>query len=306
MLADTTAHLISDTMQYFKWLIICAFISCNDTNNVPLGDFDKQGHRGCRGLMPENTLPAMIHAINTGVTTLEMDICITSDLQPILSHEPFFNHEISTLPGGEYVQEKDEKQLNIYRMSYNDIRKIDVGMKPHPRFPRQKKVKAYKPLLSEVIDSVERYVKRQNITPVHYNIETKTTSSTDNIFHPTPEVFVDTIMSVINARNISERVVIQSFDIRTLQYLRKKYPLVRTALLIEASEGISIENKIKSLGFSPDVVSPEFHLVNDAMIKRFHEQKIQIIPWTVNDRVQIKKLKEMGVDGIITDYPDLF
>src|SRR5688572_2330147 len=85
--------------------------------------FDTQGHRGCRGLMPENTIPAMIYALNLGVTTLEMDAVITKDRKVILSHEPFFNHEITTKPGGSFVTENEERSLNIFEMNYEDIKK---------------------------------------------------------------------------------------------------------------------------------------------------------------------------------------
>src|SRR3954471_9017628 len=101
--------------------------------------FDWQGHRGCRGLMPENTIPAMLHAVDLGVSTLEMDAIITKDSQVILSHEPFLNHEITTKPDGTYVNESEERQLNMYQLTYDEISHFDVGMKPHPRFPEQRK-----------------------------------------------------------------------------------------------------------------------------------------------------------------------
>lgn len=89
--------------------------------------------------MPENTIPAMLHAVGMGVTTLEMDISFSKDKKALLSHEPFFNHEITTKPDGSFIDEKDEKKYNLYQMSYDSIKKYDVGMKPHPRFPQQQK-----------------------------------------------------------------------------------------------------------------------------------------------------------------------
>jgi glycerophosphoryl diester phosphodiesterase len=120
-------------------------------------NFDKQGHRGCRGLMPENTIPAMLKATALGVTTLETDVVITRDKQVVLSHEPFFNHEISTKPDGAPVTEQEERSLNIYQMDYSQVRQFDVGLRPHPRFAQQQKLAAFKPLLAEMIDSVENY-----------------------------------------------------------------------------------------------------------------------------------------------------
>ena len=106
--------------------------------------FDKQGHRGCRGLMPENTIPAFLKAIELGVTTLEMDTVITKDKKVLVSHEPFFNHEITTQPNGNYIHENEEKLFNIFKMNYADTLSFDVGLKAHPRFPEQKKIKATK------------------------------------------------------------------------------------------------------------------------------------------------------------------
>ena len=268
--------------------------------------FDKQGHRGCRGLMPENTLPAMIKAIDLGVTTLEMDAVITKDGQVILSHEPFFNHEITTKSDGSFVSEAEEKSLNIYNFSYDEIKRFDVGLKPHPRFSRQQKVAAVKPLLAELIDSVENYCRLHNRKPVFYNIETKSDSATDNRFHPAPRRFVDLLIQVIKEKKVEDRVIIQSFDFRTLQVMQQKYPHIKTAMLIEDYDKRSLDEQLKALQFTPTIYSPEQSHVTAELVKECHKKKMKIIPWTVNDKEGIERLKAMGVDGIITDYPDLF
>jgi len=298
---------------YLSLLILLIAMACSNAKNLqstPLGAgwlvFDKQGHRGCRGLMPENTLPAMKTALDLGVTTLEMDIAFTKDKQAVLSHEPFFNHEITTKPGGSFVTEAEERSLNIYKMSYAEVKTYDVGMKPHPRFPGQQKIKVYKPLLADLLDSVQQYMMTSKRALPYFNIETKTDPATDNIYHPAPEEFVDELMKVIYAKKIEDRVVIQSFDFRTLRYLHKKYPLIKTAALIEDFDERGIKDQLKSLGFTPTIYSPEYKLVSADLIKKCHEQNIKIIPWTVNDRETIERLKGMGVDGIISDFPDLF
>jgi glycerophosphoryl diester phosphodiesterase len=268
--------------------------------------FDKQGHRGCRGLMPENTIPAMLKAIDLGVTTLEMDAVITKDGQVVLSHEPFFNHEISTKEDGSYVSEQEEKQLNIYHYTYEEVKRFDVGLKPHPRFPLQEKIKAVKPLLSEVIDSVENYCRLHKKQPVFYNIETKSDPSTDNNYHPAPADFVRILMQVVESKNISRRVVIQSFDFRTLKIMHEKYPKIKTAMLIEDFDKRTLQEQLQSLGFVPSIYSPEQSLVTTRLIKDCHEKKMKVIPWTINEKEKIQQLRSMGVDGIITDYPDLF
>lgn len=297
---------------YLSILVLFLSMACSNTKSPVkpplegLGVFDKQGHRGCRGLMPENTFPAMKTALDLGVTTLEMDIVFTKDKQAILSHEPFLNHEITTKPDGSYVTEAEEKSLNIYKMNYEEVKGYDVGMKPHPRFPRQQKLKVYKPLLSDLLDSVQQYMMTSKKALPYFNIETKTDPATDNIYHPAPEEFVEELMKVIYSKKIEDRVIIQSFDFRTLRYLHKKYPLIKTAALIEDFDERGIKDQLKSLGFIPTIYSPEYKLVSDDLIKKCHEQNIQIIPWTVNDKATIDRLKAMGVNGIISDYPDLF
>lgn len=268
--------------------------------------FDKQGHRGCRGLMPENTIAAMYKAIDLGVTTLEMDASISKDNQVFLSHEPFFNHEISLQPNGNPIEEAQEKSFNMYQMDYAQIIKYDVGLKPHPRFPQQVKLAAVKPLLSQVFDSVLAYCKQTGKPIPQFNIETKTTSKTDDLYHPKPEKFVDLMMQVIASKNMGSKVIIQSFDIRTLQYLHQKDATIKTALLIEGYDKKLFALQLKDLGFIPSIYSPAHELVTPLLVKQCRDAGIQIIPWTVNDLATIKSLKKMGVHGIISDYPNLF
>ncbi len=268
--------------------------------------FDKQGHRGCRGLMPENTIPAMEHALGMGVTTLEMDISISKDKKVFLSHEPFFNHEITTKPDGSFIEEKDEKNYNMYLMDYTDIITYDVGMKPHPRFPQQQKMKVVKPLLADVFATIKQEMMTRKRPYPFFNIETKTLPATDNTYHPTPAEFVELLMKVIKENSMEDFVIIQSFDFRTLQYLHKNYPTVKTAMLIEDFDKRTFEEQIKDLGFLPSIYSPAYVLVNEALVNKCHQQKIKIIPWTVNDKTKMAELKALGVDGIISDYPNLF
>jgi glycerophosphoryl diester phosphodiesterase len=266
--------------------------------------FDKQGHRGCRGLMPENTIPAMLSALQLGVTTLEMDVVISKDQQVVVSHEAFFNHDIATKPDGSYVSEAEEKQLNIYKMDYTEVQRYDVGLKPHPRFPQQEKMRAVKPLLGALIDSVKEYMRMARRPFPFFNIETKTNALTDGIFHPAPEVFVDLLMQVVKEKDVARYVIIQSFDVRTLQVIHRKYPQVRTALLINSDNKFSLEQNLEKLGFTPSVYSPNYMLVNKLLLEECRAKGMQLIPWTVNEAADIKRMKELGVDGLISDYPD--
>jgi glycerophosphoryl diester phosphodiesterase len=271
--------------------------------NAAYSQFDIQGHRGCRGLMPENTIPAFLKAVELGVTTLEMDVVITADNRVLVSHDPFMSHEICLTPSGDSISEKDEKSFNIYQMTATEAMSFDCGTKLYPRFENQQKMKIGKPLLSDVIDSVELYVSRHHLKPVHYNIETKCTPEGDGLFHPSPEVFVDLLMHVIDTKKITERTIVQSFDIRTLQYLKSQNMPVKMALLVENIEGI--EKNISILGFQPDIYSPYFKLIDKNDIVSLHKNGIKVLPWTVNTVKEMKVLIRDGVDGIITDYPNI-
>ena len=303
-----------------KFLLVgFLIISCTSTKknssmnserqNSPFGGegaFDKQGHRGCRGLMPENTIPAMLNAIALGVTTLEMDVCVSKDKKVFLSHEAFLNHEITTKPDGGFIDEKDEKSFNMYQMNYADIVKYDVGMKPHPRFPDQQKMKAVKPLLSDLFKAVKEDMLTRRRPMPFYNIETKSLPETENKYHPAPAEFIELLMKVIKDNGMEDFVIIQSFDFRTLQYLHQHYPNIKTAMLVEAISKSSFRKQIKDIGFTPTIYSPEAIMVIPELIKDCHDLNMKIIPWTVNDKKKIDELKKMGVDGIITDYPNLF
>ncbi len=300
-----------------KYLLISFLIvatSCSNSKKMQdankdtyvKGEFDKQGHRGCRGLMPENTVPAMIYALGMGVTTLEMDVVITKDKKVILSHEQWFGQEITTLPDGSYMGPRQERTYNINWMTYAQTQTFDVGMKPHPRFPQQQKMKVTKPLLSDVIDSVNKDMMTRRRPFPFYNIETKTNPEFDGVFHPKPEEFVELLMAVIKEKGIEEQVIIQSFDFRTLIYLHQKYPAIKTAMLIEDFDKRGLDEQLKALGFIPTIYSPDIQLVNEKLLKQCHAKNIKVIPWTVNTKEEIEKYKKMGVDGIITDYPNLF
>lgn len=287
--------------------------SCQSTRKIrPMSSmstapiFDLQGHRGCRGLMPENTIPAMLRALELGVTTLEMDVVISGDGQVVLSHEPFFNHEISRDPTGKPIPESQEKKHNLYRLTYNQISQYDVGLQPHPRFPQQAKIAAQKPTLATLMDEVEKFRQEKQLPPCWFNIETKTNAATDHLFHPAPAEFVDKLMSVIRAKHIESRTIIQSFDVRTLQYLHQKYPSIQTALLIEDDDKRPLPVHLERLGFTPSIYSPYHEHVDATLVQQCRTQGMRLIPWTVNLLPRMQQLKELGVDGIISDYPNLF
>jgi glycerophosphoryl diester phosphodiesterase len=264
---------------------------------------DVQGHRGARAMYPENSIPGFIYALELGVTTLELDVVITKDSQVVLSHEPWMGHEIALNTENREISAADEKNYNIYRMTYEEVKQYDCGSKPHPRFPDQLKMEVYKPLLSDVIDTIEKLIAEKNLPKVIYNIETKSEPLGDTVFHPTPDVFSELLMQIINEKRIAKRVTVQSFDVRTLQYIHQKYPEMKLVLLI--GEEIQPETAINNLGFVPFAYSPNFKLVNKELKTFCTDKKMQLISWTVNDSAEVIRLLDLKVDGIISDNPKM-
>lgn len=264
--------------------------------------FDVQGHRGARGLMPENTIQGFITALDSGVMTLEMDVVITKDKKVILSHEPWMAAAICLDKQGNSFSEEIEKRYNIYQMTYEETQQYDCGSKETELFPQQKKMVVYKPLLQDVIKSVEHHIKAVSKYEVDYNIEIKSIPSGDGVYHPHIGEYSDLVYQVVNDYLPLERVVIQSFDFRVLQYWHKKYPQVRLAALVENLK--TAEANLLDLGFNPSIYSPYYKLLTKEVVNHLHKKKIRVIPWTVNDISAMLALKGMGVDGFITDYPD--
>jgi len=258
---------------------------------------DIQGHRGCRGLYPENTIPAFLHAMDLGVHTLEFDVVISADEKIIVSHDPYMSYDISTAPNDVEITKETEKDHNIYKLSYDDIKNYDVGIKPFSRFPDQKKMAVHKPSLKDLITATEAKDPK-----IRYNIEIKRRPENDGIFHPEYTHFADLVINEIDALGITNWTTVQCFDVPTLQYIHKTYPHIKLVYLIENKD--TPDQNLDKLGFKPDVYSPEYKLVDDELVSLCNHKNIQLIPWTVNEVEDMKALINLKVDGIITDYPD--
>lgn len=261
-----------------------------------------EGHRGTRGLMPENTIPAFLKALEYGVETLELDVVVSADGKLVVSHEPWFSHVIALDKNGSPIPEDKEKEHNIYRLKYSEIKFYDVGSLGNKGFPEQKKMKVAKPLLSDVFKAVNEYVKKNKLKPVRFNIEIKSNPEWDDKFTPAPAVFAKKVYDEILKAKMQERVIVQSFDVRSLQEIRK-FPLkLPLALLVMNKDGI--EKNIEKLGFQPAAYSPHFSLVDEETVKYCRARGIKIVPWTVNEIADLERMKKFDLDGIITDYPD--
>jgi glycerophosphoryl diester phosphodiesterase len=264
---------------------------------------DLQGHRGARGLLPETTIPAFQRALDLGVTTLEMDVAINAEGHVVLSHEPWISAKICSHPDGRNVTEDEEKHLRIYAMSDEEVAGFDCGSRGHPDFPCQQAMPVAKPLLRDVLQAVASHSSASGRAPVRFNIEIKSRPEGDRVFHPEVREYANILYKVLNEYDIIERTTVQSFDPRALEAMHSIDPQVSTAWLISNPHGIN-EN-LAQLSFVPDIYSPDYELVNEELIRAAHARNIQVIPWTVNDADTMRKLLTWGVDGLITDYPDL-
>lgn len=288
------------------WIILSVFFACkNEPTKVTETEptvFDWQGHRGCRGLIPENTLLGFTNALDfPKITTLEMDVVITADKEVIISHDPYMSGTICTRPDGTPVPKEDEKSYNIYEMNYSEVRKFDCGRRPHPDFPKQQNIPAFKPKLSDIFLKITQYCEIKKRPLPYFNIELKSMPSRDQQFHPVPEEFVALVLAEVEKFGHPEKVIIQSFDARILQEVKKQAPNIKLAWLTENPNYVA---ELKEIGFTPDIYSPSHILLSRAVVETMHEKGMKVIPWTVNDPERMAQLIEFGVDGIITDYPN--
>ncbi|WP_212004421.1 glycerophosphodiester phosphodiesterase family protein [Chitinophaga sp. HK235] len=285
-----------------------AFTACKTSrpttaHNSDLPAFFKVGHRGTRGLMPENTIPAMYKGLETGSNTIEFDVHITKDGQVVVYHDASFTPSYTTMPDGKDIPAADRSKYVLYQMNYADIRPFIIGEKPYPAFPEQQRLRSYAPLLGEMIDSVEHYTRTHNLPPAYYLLEVKSSEKTDGIEQPSPEEYMKIMMAVKQLKPLGNRLLIQSFDMRPLQVLHKTHPHIKLGFLT-GDKNTTFEQHLQQLGFTPAFYNPSYNLATPELVKKCHDKNIRIVPWTVQEQAEMKKLKAISVDGIITDYPN--
>ena len=266
--------------------------------------FFKVGHRGTRGLMPENTIPAMEKGIVVGANTVELDVHVSKDGQVLVYHDESFNPDYTSMPDGSDIPKDQRKKYTFYQMDYADIRKFVIGRKDYPAFPQQQRMDCYTPLLGEMIDSVEAFTKAHALPPVFWIVEIKSKEKTDGFEQPAPEEFVRLLLSVLDARRLGHRLIIHSFDMRPLQVIHRERPDIALGFLTD-DKTRSFDENIRELGFIPAFYNPGYHLVTPALVTQCHDRHIRILPWTVETRDAMAQVRGLGVDGIITDYPNL-
>jgi len=286
--------------------------------------FDLEGHRGARGLAPENTLPAFATALQIGVTTLELDVGVTKDGVVVVSHDRVLNPDHTRGPDGEFLTGPGPR---IHDLTLADLKTYDVGrLKPGTAyaaaFPQQRAVDGARiPTLSEVFS----LARQAGASAVRFNIETKLTP-TSAAETPDPDAFAQALVAVVREARIAERVIIQSFDWRTLTAVRRIAPEIdRACLTVEMPEedtvrrahagpspwaaGLDIHDFDGSIprlvaATGCQIWSPFHRNVDPAVMAEAKAANLRVIPWTVNQAPDMERLIDLGVDGLISDYPD--
>ncbi len=257
------------------------------------------GHRGARGVYPENSIEGFLYAANLGLAGIELDVVISRDKKVVVSHEPWMNPKTCTKPNNTKVSFLRRK--NLFRMDYSTIKQYDCGLRGNPDFPYQKKTAAIKPLLSEVIEKVETALKNSHNPLPIYLIEIKSNWLTDNKLHPATEEFVQLVLNELKRFNINGRTIIQSFDMRPLNVIHKSNPEIKLGMLVRSPR--FIRRRLNSLTFTPYTCGTYYKLTSERWVKRIHALGMKSLVWTENEKSDLIQHLKMGVDGIITDYP---
>jgi len=244
------------------------------------------GHRGARARLPENTLPAFEYAIGQGVDALEMDMAVTSDNVIVISHDPILHGPVCTLAGHESAV--------IHQLSLAEVRQWDCGAVQNPGFPQQRTVAGTR---MPTLDDVFQLAGRGSFA---YNIETKSFPDHPE-YTPTPGDFARMVLDKIRQYRLEKRVILQSFDFRTLLAMRKLAPEIRLSALTE-TDSREFAAIAKDAGRA-EIVSPELHLVTPAKVAAAHAAGLQVVPWTADSLKDWDKLIDAKVDAIITDDP---
>ncbi len=276
---------------------------------------DLQGHRGARGLAPENTLVAFKTALAIGVSTLELDTAITRDGIVVVAHDRRLNPDITRGPDGRWIEPPTRAvhELAFAELQTYDVGRIRPGSAYAARFPHQQGRDGIRmPPLAAVFDLARA-------SDVRFNIETKI-SPLSPAETPTPRDFVSALLEVIRPAGMAARVTIQSFDWRTLLLVQELEPAIPTSYLTESETGKpgspwtanfrvhehgSLLHAIRAAAGTADAIwSPDYRSLTPGLVKQARSLGLKVLPWTLNDTEEMERLIDWGIDGFITDYPD--
>jgi glycerophosphoryl diester phosphodiesterase len=261
-------------------LLLFMLASCGGAQRIQV-----HGHRGARAVRPENTIPAFEYAIAAGADVLELDMAVTSDDRVVVSHDLRMNRTICRGPEGETA---------IRRLTLAQVREWDCGSLRNPEFQRQTPAPGAKmPLLEEVFALAAE-------GSFEFNIETKMSVKEPDL-SPEPELFARLVVEAVRRHRLERRVIVQSFDFRTLAAIRKLAPGIRLSALYSGAPRDLMEIAREAGG--AQIVSPHYLLTSRESVRRAHQQGLIVVPWTANTPAQWESLVEQGVDAIITDDP---
>ncbi|PJZ79799.1 glycerophosphodiester phosphodiesterase [Leptospira meyeri] len=282
-----------------------------ETPNRLRKTIDLQGHRGARGLKPENTWPAFEEAIKYKMVTLELDTVLTKDKRIVIHHDSDTNPIICQNANGTEL-----KKISLYELTLAELQSYDCGSKKNPNFPKQIPVPGTKLLSLEEFFEKVLSLEKKSKEIFEFNIETKFPddgSAPDNLV----KEHTEKLIQIIEKYKVVERSTIQSFDLRTLTFSKTKNAKIKTSALFVPTY---FQGFLMTIGFGngyretilsaakdkqADIISPYFLYVTPKFVKESHEKGMFVIPWTVNAEKEMKRLVSCGVDGIISDYPDL-
>lgn len=317
-------------MRQLMFFLICLILVATPAfaHSEPLG-FDFQGHRGARGVYPENTLPAFNYAAQLGVTTLELDVQLTADGIPVISHNPVLKAYL-TQYNGKWISEEHEPIIS--KMTLAKLKKYTVGeTNPDSDYYKSKTMgqKIVPGTTVPTLDELFAEMEQNQFNRVRFNIELK--SYPDGSYKelsPEPEKFVRAVMAIIKKYGVENRTTIQCFDWRILSEFRRLYKdeVLLSALTTEQPDELCRQEGVP--GCSPwmggldiddfdgdymkaakainaDIISPYYRELTPELIKEAHELGLKVLPWTVNTPEDMEQMIEWGVDGIITDRPDI-
>lgn len=269
----------------YRYTVAIVLLACFASDAAGAPRILVHGHRGARARRPENTIPAFEYAISQGVDALEMDMAVTRDDVVVISHDPILQPPVCSGPSGKAV---------IRQLTLAEVRQWDCGAVRNPRFETQQAIPGTRiPTLDDVFQLASRGA-------FDYNIETKSFPDHPE-FAPPPEQFSRLVLQKIRHYHLERRILLQSFDFRTLIAMRKLAPEIRLSALIEND---SRDFKTASAAAAnAEAVSPEFHLVTPEKVAAAHRAGLQVVPWTANTPDDWDKLIAAKVDAIISDDP---
>lgn len=259
------------------------------------------GHRGCDDAVPANTIPAFLLAAATGCQWLEMDVVITGDDHVLVSHEAWIDHHTCRDPEGRALSEEEGRAINIFELPLLEVQRF--GCVPAHRAEEHAPPWAgwHKPTLAEVVIAVGASSAERKASAPSFNIEIKSEPLIYGTFQPPPERFAELVLRDVIALGITDRCLVQSFDIAILEAMHVLAPDLPLALLVENADGV--ESNLRRLSFTPRYYSPAYSIANARMAGELREKGIGLLVWTVNDVADMCRMLDLEVDGLITDKP---